>query len=60
MDAETRKKNFDIAIKNHDEMALVYAKTEEEMRQAKDLMKDKVCLISPGSSLFFTGKHSQY
>ena len=50
MDGAARRKNFEIAIKNMDEMALVYARTEEEMRQAKSLLQDKVGLISWSSS----------
>ena len=42
MDTHTRRRNFELALEQGDDMAIVYAQTEEEMQRAKALISRKV------------------
>ena len=54
MDPETRKKNFELAMKNGDDMATVYASTEEEMQRARALIVRQVRHDGSAPSAFFS------
>jgi hypothetical protein len=45
MGTAARKRNFEIAMANGDEMATVYASTPEEMKRARELFKPQVRVI---------------